>query len=380
MPRVLTVDDSRAVRSIIAKQMKELNFEIDEAEDGQQALDKLDEIVVDLILLDVTMPVMDGPTMLAKLRERGNKTPVIMLTSESKKSIVAEAMKLGIEDYILKPFKPEELLVKIRTALKLPGPAATALAAASSPAPEEAAATQEARQFIDVIVVDDMENVAKRLRTLLPAHVTLNSFTSAQSALIACRERVCRVILVDTEIPDVDSVALGGQLKVLQPHAALIALALKSTNDVSDEIKSQGFADVLFKPFTAEAVEDFVLQYFDKQELLTREDNLIKVGAFAGREDRIDRYFTRLSALFPPALEKVASACFEEAIVDLSKISIQQNRLPKLMASVAEKAKAMGLLVRLVGPKEVTKVLAGFEETAQMPIFSSVTDARAQVA
>ena len=108
MPRVLTVDDSSTIRTIISKNLSELGFEIEQAEDGQQALGKLEEIVVDLILLDVTMPVMDGPTMLEQLRATGNKTPVIMLTSESKRSIVSGAVKLGIEDYILKPFKPEE--------------------------------------------------------------------------------------------------------------------------------------------------------------------------------------------------------------------------------------------------------------------------------
>src|ERR1051325_6859421 len=122
MPRILTIDDSSTIRSIITKQMTDLGFEVDHAEDGQQGLAKLKEISVDLILLDVTMPVMDGPTMLARLRETGNKTPVIMLTSESKRSVVATAMKIGIDDYILKPFKPEELRAKIGKALRLGSP------------------------------------------------------------------------------------------------------------------------------------------------------------------------------------------------------------------------------------------------------------------
>ncbi|HUJ25444.1 MAG TPA: response regulator, partial [Myxococcales bacterium] len=80
--RVLTVDDSRAVRSIVRKQITEMGFEAIEAEDGQQGLEKLKEGEIDLVLLDVTMPVMDGPAMLAKMREGGSKIPVIMLTSE----------------------------------------------------------------------------------------------------------------------------------------------------------------------------------------------------------------------------------------------------------------------------------------------------------
>src|SRR4051812_33425235 len=132
MPRILTIDDSSTIRSIITKQMVDLGFEVDHAEDGQQGLAKLEEISVDLILLDVTMPVMDGPTMLAALRERGDKTPVIMLTSESKRSIVSGAVKLGIEDYILKPFKPDELRGKVMKALKLDGSGGGAIAANAS--------------------------------------------------------------------------------------------------------------------------------------------------------------------------------------------------------------------------------------------------------
>ena len=118
MAAILTVDDSRAVRSIVAKQVKGLGFEVIEAEDGVQGLEMLRQSKVDLVLLDVTMPNMDGPTMLQKMRESGDETPVIMLTSESQRSIVANAMRLGISDYVLKPFKPEELRAKVLAVLQ----------------------------------------------------------------------------------------------------------------------------------------------------------------------------------------------------------------------------------------------------------------------
>jgi CheY-like chemotaxis protein len=61
MTRILTVDDSRAIRAIVVKQVKELGFEADEAEHGQEGLQKLEACVYDLVVLDVTMPIMDGP-------------------------------------------------------------------------------------------------------------------------------------------------------------------------------------------------------------------------------------------------------------------------------------------------------------------------------
>jgi DNA-binding response OmpR family regulator len=118
MPAILTVDDSRAVRTIVGKQVKALGFEVLEAEDGIQGLAQLAQAQVDLVLLDVTMPNMDGPTMLRKMRESGDQTPVIMLTSESHRTVVAGAMQAGISDYILKPFKPEELRTKVLSVLE----------------------------------------------------------------------------------------------------------------------------------------------------------------------------------------------------------------------------------------------------------------------
>src|ERR1043165_3486763 len=113
MPRILTIDDSSTIRSIIAKQMSDLGFEVDQAEDGKLGLAKLEEIEVDLTLLDVTMPVRDGPQMLAARPEAGKRPPVIVLTSESKRWIAAGAARFEIEAYILKPFKPGELRGKV---------------------------------------------------------------------------------------------------------------------------------------------------------------------------------------------------------------------------------------------------------------------------
>jgi DNA-binding response OmpR family regulator/anti-anti-sigma regulatory factor len=386
MLRVLTVDDSRAVRSIVRKQIIEMGFEPVEAEDGVQGLAKLQESTIDLVLLDVTMPVMDGPTMLAKMRESGNKTPVIMLTSESKRSIVAGAMKLGIDDYILKPFKPEELKAKM---LSVIGAAdadedeADVMTAGAGQGPSGASgkgADAGARQFLDVLVVDDMENVGRKLRTMLPQHMTMAAYTSAQAALAACREKTCRVIMVDSDLPDVASNVFTRQLRLLQPHAALLAMPLRSTNDLTKEMKDNGFDDILFKPFNQDSIDDFLLKYFDNQEILICEDNLFKVGGFHGKEDRLATYFTRLEGLFGEALKKAASACYDEVIIDLSQAPARQEKLPRMLLEFAETSKQNGIEIKLVGNADVKKILSAFTETRAIPLFQTVQEARSGAA
>lgn len=388
MPAILTVDDSRAVRTIVGKQVKELGFDVLEAEDGIQGLQVLSENTVDLVLLDVTMPNMDGPTMLQKMREGGNKTPVIMLTSESKRTIVAGAMKQGINDYILKPFKPEELRAKVLSVLQgEPGAesivaeathAPTAAETAATVAPSTAASTNPAGgRFCDVLLVDDMDNVHKKLRSMLPPHVSMNAFTSAQQALGACREKVFKVVLVDTEIPDVNSSVLAQQVRVLQPHAAIVALSLRTANDVAGEVKDQGFDSVLFKPFRPETIDDFMVHYFDNQDFLVVEDNVLKITPFAGKADRVQPFFNRLTSVFPEALEKVAAACYDEVLLDLGAPPGEADKLAKFVLAVAEKSKEFGMTLALVGPEGARKQLAGFTETKELRYFPSIQEARA---
>jgi len=386
MPRILTIDDSSTIRSIITKQMSDLGFEVDQAEDGKLGLAKLEEIEVDLILLDVTMPVMDGPTMLAALRETGNRTPVIMLTSESKRSIVAGAVKLGIEDYILKPFKPDELRGKVMKALRLDGSAAAgavaanpSLAATSSPSSGGGGGGgggSASRQFIDILVVDDMENVHKKLRSMLPNHVSMNGCVSARDALQHCQERVYRVVVVDLVIPDVNSVALMNQLRALQPHAVMVALALRSAGDAGD-VKGQGFNDVVYKPFEPAAVDDFLSKHFEVDDVLSVDGNVLSCAAFAGKEDKLDRYFTRLRTLCHESLEKLASACYDDTIFDLSAVPLRNDKIVRLLMDSDKEAKKLGIALRLVGTPEIKKVLGAVMETATMPFFTTRAEAQA---
>jgi two-component system cell cycle response regulator len=383
MPRILTIDDSSTIRSIITKQMTDVGFEVDHAEDGQQGLAKLEEISVDLILLDVTMPVMDGPTMLAALRERGDRTPVIMLTSESKRSIVAGAVKLGIEDYILKPFKPDELYGKVMKVLKMDGsgsagPIAHNPAVASAPAAASANPGASAgRGFIDVLVVDDMENVHKKLRSLLPQHVSMNSSVSARDALQMCQEKVYRVVVVDLVIPDVNSVALMNQLRALQPHAVMVALALRSAGDASD-VKDQGFSDVVYKPFEAAAVDDFLSKHFEVDDVLSVDGNILECAAFSGKEDKVDRYFARLRTLCHESLEKLASACYDDTIFDLSAIPLRNDKIVRLLMDSDKEAKKLGISLRLVGTPEIKRVLGAVMETAALPFFPTRAEAQSR--
>lgn len=375
MPRILTIDDSSTIRSIITKQMSDLGFEVDHAENGQHGLHKLEAGAVDLILLDVTMPVMDGPTMLAALRERGDRTPVIMLTSESKRAIVAGAIRLGIEDYILKPFKPDELRGKVMKALRLD--ASQASLRASSAAISQGAASAAKRESAAMLVVDDMENVHRKLRGLLPAHVSMTGCTTAREAVQACHDHSFQVIVIDLVIPDVDSVALMGQLRALQPQAAMVALALRSASEGIGDVKSQGFKGLIFKPFEAAAVDDFVSRHMDHTEdVLSVDGNVLECVAFTGKDDKLDRYFARLRTLCHESLVTLASACYDDTILDLSAIPLRNDKIVRLLMDSDKEARQLGIALRLVGTPDVRRIVGAVMEIAALPFYATQAEAR----
>jgi len=119
--KILTVDDSKTIRMIVKKAFKPYDCDLFEGENGVEGLAIANREKPDLIVLDITMPVMNGKEMLEKLKgEPGLKDiPVIMLTAESGKDNVTEIVKLGVKDYMVKPFKGEQLIERVTHLVKL---------------------------------------------------------------------------------------------------------------------------------------------------------------------------------------------------------------------------------------------------------------------
>ncbi len=114
--KVLVVDDSAVMRKILVKALNEGGHtEIVEAGNGQEALERSGD--VDIIFTDWNMPVMDGLTFVKEFR-KSSKIPIVMVTTEGGQKEVLEAMKSGVNDYVVKPFKPTVVLGKIESLIK----------------------------------------------------------------------------------------------------------------------------------------------------------------------------------------------------------------------------------------------------------------------
>jgi len=113
--RVLIVDDSPTMRQMVSFTLREANFDVLEAENGQDALKKVEGQKFDLILTDLNMPVMDGITFIRNARGLATTkyTPILMLTTESQAEKKSEGKAAGATGWIVKPFDPPKLLAVI---------------------------------------------------------------------------------------------------------------------------------------------------------------------------------------------------------------------------------------------------------------------------
>ena len=136
MAQVLVVDDADKIREVVRKLLEQAGHEVVEAANGREALRVLYEVKPDLVLLDVSMPDMDGWQALERIREL-TWVPILMLTALDAPPERVRGLRGGADDYILKPFEPEELLARIEVALRH--------AAGSEPPPPEPRAPERTR-------------------------------------------------------------------------------------------------------------------------------------------------------------------------------------------------------------------------------------------
>jgi two-component system response regulator MprA len=122
--RVLVVDDEAAVRTSLSRALNLERYEVDLAEDGREALERVSATRYDAIVLDVSMPRLDGLEACRRLRSAGDRTPVLMLTARDAVDDRVAGLDAGADDYLVKPFALRELQARLRALLRrVDGPA-----------------------------------------------------------------------------------------------------------------------------------------------------------------------------------------------------------------------------------------------------------------
>ena len=121
--RILIAEDEKDLNQIITNRLKGEHYSVDSCFDGQEALEYLESAEYDAVVLDIMMPVLDGLSVLKKMRRRNDSTPVILLTAKDSIEDRVSGLDAGANDYLVKPFAFEELLARIRVLLRKPAEA-----------------------------------------------------------------------------------------------------------------------------------------------------------------------------------------------------------------------------------------------------------------
>lgn len=113
-PRILVIDDSMMVRTLVGRTLAGAGFSVVEAKDGMEGLQKVDGADIALIVCDVNMPRMNGLDFLERLATRASAPSVVMLTTEGQYDLIRRAKALGAKGWIIKPIKPDLLIATVK--------------------------------------------------------------------------------------------------------------------------------------------------------------------------------------------------------------------------------------------------------------------------
>jgi DNA-binding response OmpR family regulator len=387
--KVLAIDDSKTLRLIVARHLKPFGVEVLEAENGQVGLAKAVSEMPDLILLDYNMPILDGFHTLVELKTDPNlkSIPVMMLTTETVKETVFKLIKLGLKDYIAKPFTRELLLQKVNGILQL---------YEGDTPPAESELTSQADVWNGTpmaLIVDDKENVLKMVKEYLGNGFDVRTADTGQMALKFISSTHFDWLFLDLDLPDMNSTKIyHTYMETRKPPGRernVIAMALHTARNEVQEARSRGMHDILFKPFTKEDVLKAIASAGSKAPAAgSTEDAGQQEGFLSTRGDiRIlscpdanDASFSdfalSINTELPKEINNMADEGLGKLIIKLSPGVISSFTVAKQFMTLLGQIKCLALQVRLVADQErIRDWLGRYSEAKNLPVAQTMEEA-----
>jgi CheY-like chemotaxis protein len=312
-PKILSVDDSKAVRKLLARMFRPFDCELCEAANGEEGLAVAAREMPDLIILDYNMPVMDGISMLRRLRENADlrRTPVIMLTAESSAENIATVARLGVRDYVTKPFNEELLLAKAGRAVPLvahlthngrPNPrsgrSGDTLGAVSSEETDSAtelaartpAPSASALQSASVLVVDDSSTMRMSLIKALNelGFDNIKEAKNGRQALELVRKEIFDLMLLDMEMPEMNGMEVLIALKNDPQLGGLPVIVISGADQIENAVRciEAGAEDYLPKPFNPTLLRARATSSIEKKRL--RDLDRVRLTQLQSEKDKTE--------------------------------------------------------------------------------------------
>lgn len=371
--KILTVDDSKTVRIIVKKAFKSYDCDIIEAANGVEGLATAAKESPDIILLDVTMPVMDGVEMLTKLKSDPalKSIPVIMLTAEGGRENVLKIAKIGVRDYIVKPFKEELLVEKVGRVIDLK--------------PIGDGAQAKAKSIFDpanILVVDDKPAIVQQIQEGVrhtPWKIT--GVNTAGEAIDHCGRATPDLVIISLSLPDEGAFTLFRLLRtnVKTKYTPIFGLVVKTDTAVIQQAQQVGFSSIVTKPIEIQELEAKIAKAMNldtSERYFSVEDSIFMMrlpeNTTAAVVNEVTGYLKAKTA------DAVDSGIFR-AVVDLHELKRFDMNVIKLLFGTMQVFRDLALQYVLVGNAQIVTECKGFEDTKGWQFVDSVADAKAHL-
>ncbi|MDX2187446.1 MAG: response regulator [Opitutaceae bacterium] len=370
--KILTVDDSKTVRIIVNKAFRPFDCQIVEAANGVEGLAVASKEQPNLILLDITMPVMDGVEMLTKLKaDPALKTiPVIMLTAEGGRDQVLKIAKLGIRDYIVKPFKEDLLIEKVSKVLEI----------------KEKDAGEKVRRTVfdalNLLVLDDKPAIVQQIQEGLkhtPWKITGVSATG--EAIDTIGRTPFDLALVSLSLPEEGGFTFFRLLRQ-NPKTKLIpvlGLAVKTDAEAQQKAQQVGFTQVISKPIDMSDMETRIVRSLNLDTSLRYFS--IREGALVFKlpEQITPFHLAEISQALKGKISEAVNSGIAAGILDLHEVKGMDMQAIKLVMQAMTLCKEVSLPVALVGNDRVKADCRSFEDTQAWKFADDEQTARASL-
>ncbi len=367
--RILSVDDSKTVRIIIKKAFKSFDCEIIEAANGVEGLAAAAKEDPDIILLDVTMPVMDGIEMLTKLKAdpATRSIPVIMLTAEGGRDAVLRIAKIGIRDYIVKPFKEDVLVEKVGRVIEL------------KTLDEAKGRSKSIFDPATILVVDDKPAIIQQIEDgLKHTPWKVCGVKTPGEAIDFCSKETPDLTMISLSLADDSASTLFRLMRtqVKTKSMPVFGLAVKTDTVVQQEAQQIGFNAIVTKPIDMYELEskmakamnlDTSARYFSTDEDIFKMQLPPVVNQHVANE---------VMMYLKPKISEAVDAGYNRAIFDLSSVEHLDVVVIKLLFHSIQICHDVSIKYQLVGNDILVKESKDFEDTQGWVFHSDVGSAK----
>ncbi|MEO5957805.1 MAG: response regulator [Opitutaceae bacterium] len=367
--KVLTVDDSKTVRIIVRKAFRPYDVEIFEAANGVEGLAVAAKENPDLILLDVTMPVMDGVEMLTKLKSDAalKAIPVVMLTAEGGRDNVLKIAKIGVRDYLVKPFKEEVLVEKCSRVIDL------------KPVNEAAAKAKSILDPADILIVEDKPAIVQQIQEgLKHTPWKFRGVTTQAEAVEAYTKVTPDLILVSLSLPEEAAFTLFRHIRthVKTKYTPVFALVVKTETSQQQQAQTVGFSAIITKPIDTTELETKIAKAMnlDTSQRYYSIDGEMMVMRLP--ENCSPAVIAEAAAYLKPKFAEAVDAGYNKIAIDIHQIKSLHMGIIKLLFQAMQTCRELAMQFALVGNPQIISECKGFEDTRNWTFYDSLEEAK----